>query len=136
MRAVHRRVPILSAFSLFVLFVSVGGIARGQQSCSVTLPLRVRTTANILSAQQERALGDIEAELVESNYHAAHDDELAAHLNGVAGRVLSPSPRDQALVHVILIDTPEAESFSVAPERLMHMFNSIDRDTELARKAA
>ena len=26
-------------------------------------------------------LSDIEAELVESNYHAAHDEELAAHLD-------------------------------------------------------
>jgi len=140
-------------------------------------------------------LGDIEADLVESNYHAAHDEELAAHLNAVAGRVLSQPPRNQVLVHVIVIGTPEAESFSVAPERvyitrkmvallknddefagslghelgrilahqnaiiesqlfrkilgvnvvsdredisdkLIRMFNSIDRDTKLSRKAA
>jgi predicted Zn-dependent protease len=135
MRAVHRRVPILSAVSLFVLFVSVGGIAQGPQSCSVTVALRVPTAANIFSAQQERALGDIEAESVESNYRAAHDDELAAHLNAVAGRVLSQSPRGQALVHVILIDTPETESFSVAPERIyikQKMVALLRNDGELA----
>ena len=136
-------------------------------------------------------LGDIEAELLESNYHAACDEELAAHLNAVAGRVLSQFPGNQVLVRVIVIDTPEAESFRVAPERiyitrkmvallrdddelagllghilahqnaiivsqlfreilgvnvvsdrkdisdkLIRMFNSIDRDTKLSRKAA
>jgi predicted Zn-dependent protease len=135
MRAVHRRVPILSAVSRFVLFVSVGGSAQGQPSCSVTLPLRVPTAANIFSAQQERALGDIEAELVESNFRVAHDDEFAAHLNWVTGRVLSQFPRGQALVHVILIDTPETESFSVAPERIyitQKMVALLRNDGELA----
>jgi beta-barrel assembly-enhancing protease len=135
MRAVHRRVPILSAVSLFVLFVSVGGIAQGPQSCSVTVALRVPTAANIFSAQQQRALGDIKAELVESNYRAAHDDELAAHLNAVTGRVLSQFPRGQALVHVILIDTPETEYFSVAPERIyitQKMVALLRNDGELA----
>jgi hypothetical protein len=47
MRAVHRRVPILSAASLFVLFVSVEGLAQGQQSCSVTVALRVPTGKDI-----------------------------------------------------------------------------------------
>jgi hypothetical protein len=59
-----------------------------------------------------------EEELVESNHHAAHDEELAAHLNAVAGRVLSQFPRNQLLVHVIVIEAPEAESFCVAPERI------------------
>ena len=48
----------------------------------------------------------------------ARDEELAAHLNVVAGRVPSQFPRNQLLVHVMVIDTPEAESFSVAPERI------------------
>ena len=74
------------------LFAFVGCTVRAQQSCSVTLPTRIPTAANIFSAQQERMLGDIEAELLESNYHAACDEELAAHLNAVAGRVLSQFP--------------------------------------------
>jgi predicted Zn-dependent protease len=98
----------------FIVFV--GCTVRAQQSCSVTLPTRIPTAANIFSARQERILG--EAELVESNHHAAHDEELAAHLNAVAGRVLSQFPGNQVLVRVIVIDTPEAESVSVAPERI------------------
>src|SRR5271167_2744338 len=115
MRTVHMRVPILSTISLFALSVFVAGTVRGQQSCSVTLALRIPATSQIFSIQQERTLGDIEADLVESNYHAAHDEESAAHINAVAARVLSHFPRDQAPVHVILIDTPDANSFSVGP---------------------
>jgi hypothetical protein len=164
---------------LVALLVFVGCTVRAQQSCSVTLPTRIPTSANIFSAQQERMLGDIGPELVEGNYHAAHDEELVAHLNAVAEVVLSHS-HNRVLVHFIVIDTLEAESFTVAPERiyiprkmvallrnddklarllghelfreilgvnvvsdrkdmsdkLICMFNGIDRDAKLSRKAA
>ena len=135
MRTVHMRVPILSAFVLAVLFLFVGDTARGQQSCSVAMPIRVRAAADIFSAQQERVLGDIEAEMVESSYHAAHDQELAVHLNAIAGRVLSQLPHDQARVRVILIDAPSAQSFSVGPERIYvsrKMVALLRNDDELA----
>src|SRR4029077_12009211 len=90
--------------------------AKEHQPCCVTLPTKIPPAANILSAQQERVFG--EAELVESNRHAAHDEELAAHRNAVTGRVLSQFPRNQVLSHVIVIDTPEAESLSVARKRI------------------
>lgn len=135
MRTVHMQVSILSTISLFALSVFVGGTVRGQQSCSVTLALRIPATAQIFSIQQERTLGDIEADWVESNYHAAHDEEFAAHLNAIVARVLSQFPRDQASVHVILIDAPEAESFSVGPERIYitrKMVALLRNDDELA----
>jgi hypothetical protein len=116
MRTVHIRAAVVSTICLVALFVFVGCTVRAQQSCSVTLPTRIPTAANIFSAHQERILG--EAELEESNHHATHDQELAVHLNAVAGRVVSQFPRNQLLVHAIMIETPEAESFSVAPERI------------------
>ena len=131
---VHNRVPILSIVGLFIVVV-IGSVARAQQPCSVTPALRIRTAANIFNVQQERELGDIEAEWVESNYHPVHDVELAAHLDAVAGRLLSQFPRDQARVRIILIDTPEAESFSVAPERIYitrKMITMLRNDDELA----
>jgi predicted Zn-dependent protease len=134
MLAVHLRVPV-STIYLFALFVFVAGTVRAQQSCSVTVPISIPTAVNIFSAQQERTLGDIEAEMVQSNYRLAQDEELAAHLNAIAGRVLSQLPRDQLLVHVILIDTPEPESFSVAPERIYisrKMVALLRNDDELA----
>jgi predicted Zn-dependent protease len=135
MRRVRIRVPIFSTVSLFALYVFVGSAARGQQSCSVTPELKIPVTAQIFSIQQERTLGDIEADWVESNYPAVHDEEFAAHLNVVAARVLSQFPSDQAPVHVILIDTPEAQSFSVGPERIYitrKMVALLRNDDELA----
>jgi predicted Zn-dependent protease len=134
MLAVHLRVPV-STIYLLALFVFVGGTVRAQPSCSVAVPISVPTAVNIFSAQQERTLGDIEAKMVESNYHPAQDEELAAHLNVIAGRVLSQLPRDQTLVHVILVDTPEPESFSVGPERIYvsrKMLALLRNDDELA----
>ena len=134
MLAVHLRVPV-STIYLFALFVFVAGMVRAQQSCSVTVPISIPTAVNIFSAQQERTLGDVEAEMVQRNYHPAEDEELAAHLNVIAGRVLSQLPRDQLLVHVILIDTPEPESFSVGPERIYisrKMVALLRNDDELA----
>jgi predicted Zn-dependent protease len=135
MRTVHRPVPIVSAFVLAALFLLVGDPTQAQQSCSIGVPIGIRAAANIFSTPQERALGDIEAEMVESSYHAAHDEELAVHLNAVAGRVLSQLSYDQARVRVILIDTPSAQSFSVGPERIYvsrKMVALLRNDDELA----
>jgi predicted Zn-dependent protease len=130
MRTVHIRV-----FVLFTLCVSIGGTVRAQQSCSVILAPRIPTAAQNSSIQQKCILGDIEAEWVENNYHATYDEELQAHLKAIAGRVLSQFPRDQALVHVILIDTPEAQSFGAGPERIYitrKMAPLLRNDDELA----
>lgn len=72
---------------------------------------------------------------METSYHVVHEDGLASHLNAVAGRVLSQFPPDQARVRVILIDTPEANSFSVGPERIYitrRMVALLRNDDELA----
>ena len=129
------RVPILSAISLFAICGFLGSTARGQQSCAVPVELRIPPATQIFSVQQERTLGDIQADLVESNYQAAHEEEFAAHINTIAARVLAQFPRGQAPVHVILIDTPEANSFSVGPERIYitrKMVALLRNDDELA----
>ena len=128
------RVSILSAISLFTFCVFVGGTVRGQESCSVTLP-PIPAAAQIFSIQQERTLGDIEAAWVETHYHVAQNGKFAAHLNVIAGRILSQFPREQAQVHVFLIDSPAAEAFSTGPERIYisgKMVASLKSDDELA----
>ena len=135
MCADHFRVPILSTAFVFVLSVFVGGTVRGQQPCTATLAPSIPTAVNIFSIQQERTLGDIEAEWVDENYHAGNSAGLAAHLNTIAGRVLAQFPGDPMPVHVILIDTPEAESFSIGPERIYvtrKMVTLLRNDDELA----
>jgi predicted Zn-dependent protease len=134
MRTAQMRASILSTISLFTFSAFVGGTVRGQQSCSVTLA-PIPTAAQIFSIQQERTLGDIEAEWVETDYHVAQNEKVAAHLNAIAGRVLSQFPREQARVHVILIDFPAAEAFSTGPERIYisrKMVALLRSDDELA----
>ena len=134
MRAAQMQVSILSIISLFTLSAFDGGTVRGQQSCSVTLA-QIPTAAQIFSIQQERTLGDIEAEQVETDYHVAQNEKVAAHLNAIAGRVLSQFPREQAQVHVFLIDSPAAQAFSTGPERIYisgKMVALLRSDDELA----
>ena len=134
MRTAQMRVSILSAIPLFTFCVFVGGTVRGQESCSVTLP-PIPTAAQIFSIQQERTLGDIEAEWVETDYHVAQNGKFAAHLNAIAVRILSQFPREQTQVHVILIDSPAAEAFSAGPERIYisgKMVALLRSDDELA----
>lgn len=135
MWTVHTRAPIPSAVCVFVLAILVADAARAQQPCSVTPAVRIPTAAHIFTVQQERALGDIEAKVVESHYHVVHDEELAVHLDTIAGRILSQFPRDQVRVRVILIDTPRAESFSAGSERIYitrKMISLLRNDDELA----
>jgi len=129
------RIPVLSIVWLIGLSISNGGAVRAQQPCSVSLGLSIATAPHIFSVQQERTLGDIEAGWVESNYPTALDERLGTHLNAVAGRILSEFPDEQTRVRVILIDTPEAESFSVGPERIYisrKIVASLRNDDELA----
>ena len=96
---------------------------------------RFQPPLRFFSIQQERTLGDIEAEWVETDYHVAQNEKFAAHLNAIAGRVLSQFPREQAQVHVILIDLPAAEAFSTGPERMYisrKMVALLRSDDELA----
>jgi hypothetical protein len=59
-------VSILSTISLFTISAFVGVTVRGQHLCSVALaPIPI--AAQIFSIQQERTLGGIEAEWVETD---------------------------------------------------------------------
>ena len=131
---IYIRVFILLIVGLFIVAV-FGSVARAQRACSITPTLRIRTATNIFNFQQERTLGDIEAEWVENNYHPVYDAELTAHLSAVASRILSQFPREQARVRIILIDTAEAESLSIGPERIYitrKMITLLKNDDELA----
>ena len=135
MPTVHIRLPILSIVYLFALTALVGGVVRAQQSCSVAPALGIPAASNVFSAQQERDLGDVEAAWVETIYKVVHEDALTSHLNRIASRILSQFPPEQARVRVILIDAPEANSFSVAPERIYitrKMVAMLNNDDELA----
>jgi predicted Zn-dependent protease len=135
MRTIPTRAAVLSTVCLFGFWISVGSAVRAQQPCTVSLGLSIATAPHIFTVQQERTLGDIEAGWVESSHPAADDEKLAEHLNAVAGRILSQFPEEQTGIRVVLIDTPEAESFSIGPERIYvtrKMVASLRNDDELA----
>jgi predicted Zn-dependent protease len=135
MLTVHIPRLILRATCLFIFYVIVAGTAQAQQSCSVPLAPRIPSGDQIFSIPNERILGDIESKWVESNYHPDHDEQLEDHLNAIAAKVLSQVTQDQSPVRVILIDTPDAESFSTGPERIYisrKMVGLLRNDDELA----
>ncbi|MGB2633750.1 MAG: M48 family metallopeptidase [Candidatus Acidiferrum sp.] len=135
MLTVHIRKPVLSAVCLISFYVIIVGTARAQQSCSVIVAPRIPSGDQIFSIQNERILGDIESKWVESNYRPDRDEELEDHLNTIAAKVLSQVTRDQSPVRVILIDAPNAESFSTGPERIYisrKMVGLLRNDDELA----
>jgi predicted Zn-dependent protease len=134
MRKVHVQIAVSAA--LYVAGIAALPCAlNAQQPCSITVSLRVPTRSHMFNPDQERLLGDIEAESVESNYPAVHDVQLAAHLQSIADRVLSQFPGVRPPVRIILVDTPEADSFSTGPERIYvtrKMIALIKNDDELA----
>ena len=124
-----------SSAYLLVLVLLVGSEAWAQQPCTSIPAVKIRPIASIFGVEQERILGDIEAQFVEQNYPIVHDDESAAHLNIVARRIFSLLPPEQKRVRIILIDIPAPESFSVGPERIYltrKMIRLLKNDDELA----
>jgi len=121
----------LSTIWFFALLISGGAGLRAQPLCSVTPTIKPSTAGNMFNSQQERILGDIEAEELEKVYPAVHDDRLEAHLNAVLARL----PHDQFQVRALLLDAPEANAFSVGPGRIYvttKMVAFLKTDDELA----
>lgn len=120
----------LSAILLLAFFIPGTGL-RAQPLCSVTPTIKVSTAGNIFNIQQERILADIEAEELEKVYPAIHDYRLGAHLNAVVARL----QHDQFKTRVLLLDAPEANAFSVGPDRIYvttKMVAFLKNDDELA----
>lgn len=133
-----RHVERMQTASIVVLIASAllfGGPVRAQQQCPVPPVLSPAAGANIFSPQQELDLGDVEAEWLEKNYRVIHDDELAARLNLITGRILAQLPPSQLKFRIILIDTPEVNAFSVGAGRIYvtrKMVAFLRNDDELA----
>lgn len=123
-------VAILLAFAF-----PFGGVLHAGQACSVPSLVHPQTAGNIFSTQQEQELGEIEANWLERSYHVIQDDGLTAHLNAIGHRVLSEFPSAERNVRIILIDTPDADSFSAGTARIYitrKMVSMLQSDDELA----
>jgi predicted Zn-dependent protease len=120
---------------VIVLLVLFGGAVRAKQGCAVTPVLKIPSGRQIFNPQQERTLGDVEAEWVGANYPVVQEERLTSHLDAVASRVLSQFPAELAQVQVILVDIPIADAFSAGPNRIYitrKMVTLLNNDDELA----
>jgi len=130
----HNMLRILAPVTMVAVAVFSGGPARAQQLCVVPSG-HSPEGRNVFNAQQELQLGDVEAEWLEKNHQVIRDDRLAGHLNAIGIRVLSQFPANQAKIRIVLIDTPEADAFSVGTERIYitrKMVSILRNDDELA----
>jgi predicted Zn-dependent protease len=120
---------------VIVLLALFGGAVRAKQGCAVTPVLKIPSARQIFNPQQERTLGDVEAEWVGANYPVVQEERLTSHLDAVASRVLSQFPAELAQVQVILVDIPIADAFSAGPNRIYitrKMVTLLNNDDELA----
>lgn len=104
-------------FILSVLLFAAVKLARAQDtvsSCGVAPVGSETAQPNIFSPQQEMWLGQIEADLVESNLRPVRDRSLAAHLQAIADKLLKTLPPTKIQFQVTLIDSDNINGFSVA----------------------
>jgi hypothetical protein len=72
----------------------------------------------MFTPQQEVDLGDIEAEQVERTARVIHDDALSAYLNHIVDRILAQLPPTHLQFHVMLIDQPVVNAFTLPGGRI------------------
>lgn len=135
MYRVHKPQCVFASVCFCAVSILGECVARGQQQCSVMPEIKMAKAANVFSSQQEQWLGEIEGQEVEKAYPAVHDEDLEAHLNSVASRLVSRVRGDQHPVQVTLIDAPELNAFSVGHSRIYitrRMVASLRNDDELA----
>jgi len=69
---------------------------------------------NIFSEEQESWLGQIEADITESEVRRTRDIALSAHLQEIVDRLIAVLPRTNIKFRVILIESDEVNGFSIA----------------------
>lgn len=86
-----------------------------QSSFCGAAPVSLRTAQpNIFSEQQEMWLGQVEADLIESDIQPIRDAKLSSHLQTVADRMVAALPATKIQFRIILIDSNEVNGFSIA----------------------
>lgn len=127
-----RRRGVLALFAFSSLFL---GAVRAEQKCPALAIHDAPKAKNIFNVQQEMELGDIEAELLEGSYQVVSDAALAEHVTTINNRLLASFPAIKPNIRIILIETPEADAFSVGTSRIYltrKMIALLRNDDELA----
>jgi predicted Zn-dependent protease len=122
---------------LFVPSLLIPGAVGAQQRCGVLPIHESREAHNIFGVQQELDLGDIEAEWLEKNQQVIPGGAFEGGVTAISNRLLSQItiPESERRIRIILIDIPEANSFSVGTSRIYitrKMIAVLRNDDELA----
>jgi predicted Zn-dependent protease len=80
--------------------------------CAVN-PVSGRPEAAVLSAEQERELGDEEAKQVEASMGLVADPALLAYVQAVGNRVAKQSPRQEIAYTFQIVNRPEPNAFAL-----------------------
>src|SRR5580692_11100378 len=120
---IHRR-PLLT-FVLVSLFLFTGrdlasNAHEAQQGspCNVPVSIPAGSQPNIFSPEQEIALGDIFAQLLDARLAANDDEALTAHLRAIGDRLSAQLPVSGLHFRFYLSDAPQANAFSIAGGRI------------------
>jgi hypothetical protein len=89
-------------------------VKAAQSGCGVAPVVSRDSQPNIFSEQQERWLGQVEADLTESGIRPMRDTTLSAHLQTIVDRLVATLPPTQIPFRVELVDSDEINGFSIA----------------------
>ena len=136
----HRR-PLLTfvfvSLFLFTIRDSALNAHEAQQGspCNVPVSIPASSQSNIFSPEQEIALGDIFAQLLDTRLAANEDESLTAHVRAVGDRLSAQLPVSGLHFRFYLSNAPQANAFSIAGGRIYvtrKMVSFLRSDDELA----
>jgi hypothetical protein len=90
------------------------GLRAQSGDCGVAPVSSETTQPNIFSEQQEMWLGQIEADLFESDLRPIRDARLSEHVQGIADRLVATLPPTKIQFRVTLVDSDEINAYSLA----------------------
>ena len=135
-----RRPLLLFVFvSLFAFTIGDSALnaheAQEGSPCNAPVSIPVGSQSNIFSPEQEIALGDIFAQLLDTRLAANDDEALTAHLRAIGDRLSAQLPVSGLHFRFYLSDAPQANAFSIAGGRIYvtrKMVSFLRSDDELA----
>ena len=137
---IHRR-PLLTFVLVSLFLFTIRDLAlnahEAQQGspCNVPVSIPAGSQPNIFSPEQEIALGDIFAQLLDARLAANDDEALTAHLRAIGDRLSAQLPVSGLHFRFYLSDAPQANAFSIAGGRIYvtrKMVSFLRSDDELA----
>jgi hypothetical protein len=128
---------VLVSLFLFTIQDSALNAHEAQQGTPCRSPVSIPAASqpDVFSPEQEIALGDIFAQLLDTRLAASDDEAFTAHLRAVGDRLSAQLPASGLHFRFYLSDAPQANAFSIAGGRIYvtrKMVSFLRSDDELA----